>query len=767
VTQPGRDAKSPWALYLIFFASGAAGLVYEVMWARSFGLVFGSTTRAAAVVLAAFFLGMALGNWLGARFAVTTRAAALRRYAWLELAIAAAALLVLAWLAVYHGVYPHLYRVTFDAPAALSAVQLGLAALALAPPCIGMGATLPLMSRAVVASEAHLGRRLGLVYALNTLGGVTGVLLAGFWLPVALGVRGSMLLAALLNGLAALAAFGAARGLPSEATRGLPSEATAAIAERRPLPSLGGRVRSLALVAALSGFGTLALEVLFTRLLVNAMDSSVFSFALVLATFLVALALGSALVSSVVDRVRSPWTLIAAGAGLGAAAIVIAPALLTQIWLTSFDQPFWLGALGTASLLLPITALVMGPPALLIGTVLPATWRAAITRAEDAGALVGRLTGVNTLLGVVGSLAAGFVLIPALGTGTSLLLVALLYAALAVVAALRTRKGRSGWLVAFGIAFGFALLAGQRTWEITPTLVPPGQKLVALDEGEGATVTVLEGERGERELVVNSRYTLGGTDGGHVHRSQGELALALHGAPKAVAFIGVATGMSMTSILSHPEIERVVAIELLPGVLRLAEWFDDANGGVLHDPRVELQLADGRNHLFGTDERFDAIVGDLFVPWHAGTGYLYTAEHFANVRERLREGGVFAQWLQLDQASIFEIQSLAASFTTAFDDAELWLNSLDRGRPLLAFVGFRARSEAGRGPGLDPVSRVCGAEVLREWSSAAPANTDDRPVIEFSAAASHYGSASQRVQDGLAAVAWLRAEQQRRWAASD
>jgi spermidine synthase len=224
--------------------------------------------------------------------------------------------------------------------------------------------------------------------------------------------------------------------------------------------------------------------------------------------------------------------------------------------------------------------------------------------------------------------------------------------------------------------------------------------------------------------------------------------------------------MSVTSILSHPSIARVVAIELLPGVVRLAEWFHEANSGVLEDPRVEIQLADGRNHLFGTDERFDVIVGDLFVPWHAGTGYLYTAEHFANVRERLHEGGVFAQWLQLDQASIGEIQSLAASFTAAFEDAELWLNTLDGGRPLLGFVGFRGRSRAAPDPGMRQVSRVCGAELLRDWSSEAKPNTDDRPVIEFSAAASHHRSASHRVREGMEAVAWLRAEEERRLAAA-
>ena len=742
MTQAGADARGPFALYGIFFVSGCAGLVYEVMWTRSFGLVFGSTTRAASVVLAAFFLGMAVGNWLGGRYARGARAAALRRYAALELGVAAAALLVLAWLALYHAVYPALYRATFASPAALSLLQLALAALALGPPCLGMGATLPLMSRAVVTSEAHLGRRLAFVYALNTFGGVAGVIASGFWLPVVLGVRGSMFLAAALNLAAAAAALVAARGLEDRA----PAAPTAP-APPAPLP--------LALTAAASGLGTLALEVLFTRLLVNAMDASVFSFALVLATFLVSLALGSALVSAVVDRFPSPWWLVAGGSALGACAILIAPAVCQRVWWLSLEQPFEPGPFGVAGVLLPISFLVMGPPAVLVGAVLPATWRAAIGRAEDAGALVGRLTALNTLAGVVGSLAAGFVLIPALGTERSLLLVAGLYAALGVTALLQLPASRASRAAQAAVVLAFVALAATGSWRIVPVLLGPLDQLVAIDEGEGATVTVTETPKGERLLNVNSRYTLGSSHGFAIHRSQGELALALAGAPRDVAFIGVATGMSVSSILSYPSIEHVVAIELLPGVTRLAPLFHAENGNVLDDPRVEIRLADGRNHLFGTSQRFDAIIGDLFVPWHAGTGYLYTVEHFRNVRARLAEGGVFAQWLQVDQASLPELRSLAASFTAAFDDAELWLNTLDRGRPLLAFVGYRDRRPA-PSPALDGITRVCGRAALVAWSEGAPLNTDDFPYIEFNAAATHYGSLSRRVEEVMTAVAQLR-----------
>ena len=728
------------------------------MWTRCFGVVFGSTTRSAAVVLAAFFLGMAGGNWIGARAAATSRAAALRTYAWVELTIAAGALGVLAWLRLYHAIFPVLYRATLDAPAELATLQLVLVAVALGPPCMGMGATLPLMSRAVVSRERHLGRRLGFAYALNTAGGVGGVLVSGFWLPVAVGVRGAMLLAAVLNLVAAFAALVAVRGLAAERELWVPEPGA-----RAARPTLRGEALPFACVAAASGLGTLALEVLYTRLLGNVMDASVFSFALVLATFLVSLALGSALVSAIVDRLRSAWLLVAAGASLGAVAILASPWLLTLAWKSAPQPRGWSGPFGAAVLLLPFSCLVMGPPALLVGSVLPAIWRAAIDRVGDAGAIVGRLAGLNTLAGVIGSLLTGFVLIPALGVGRGILVVATLYALVAAFACLQLAGSPAWRIAALGVLLSFAALASLRSWEILPFRLQPHERLLELEEGEGVTVSVTElasdGER-VRSLTLNGRYTLGASSGVDVHRSQGELALRLHGAPRDVAFIGVATGMSMRSIQSHASIEHVVAMELFPGVLRLAGAFRQENAGVLEDPRVELRLADGRNHLFGTDRRFDVIVGDLFVPWHAGTGYLYTVEHFTNVRERLSDGGVFVQWLQADQVSVEELRIIAATFSDAFDDAELWLNKTQRVRPLLGFVGYRGRTSAAPLPQrIDDMTRVCGGAVLAAWSRSALRNTDDFPLIEFSAASSHLVRTPAALEDVLAAVRQLRFEE--------
>jgi spermidine synthase len=525
--------RHTWPLYLLFLLSGSAALVYQVMWARSFGLIFGSTTRAASVVLAAFFLGMAIGNLLGSRWAAT-RSGSLRAYGLVELAIAVGAVLVIFWLQLFHGAYPALYRFAEGEPHVLIWIQLGLALLAMAPPCIAMGATLPLMSRAVLSDRSHVGRRLGWVYALNTIGGTAGVLVSGFLMPVTFGVRNSMLLAAALNVLVAAGAVLLARGWGK-------SPHDSATPERPPAKPQRSRAaplsRLLGFAAIVSGLATIALEVLYTRLLVHAMDASVFSFAIVLAMFLVSLALGSALVSAVVDRLRSPWVLLALSAALSSAAILLSPAVFEWSWEAI---PRLRPDTSPVGLLLLRSFLVIAPSAILAGMILPTVWKAAVREVGEVGVRVGRLTSMNTLAGVAGALLAGFFAIPKLGMGVSFALVAALYGLLAIVAASHAAIGPRRWLTAIAIAFPLLGLAALRTWEILPVRLLPNEELIEYYEGEGATVAVTDSKEAGgviRKLTVNSSYGLGNNHRVAVPRSQGRLGLLLHGRPRSVAFI--------------------------------------------------------------------------------------------------------------------------------------------------------------------------------------------------------------------------------------
>lgn len=748
-----RRADSPLPLYALFIVSGIAGLIYEVMWMRNFSLVFGSTTRAASAVLAAFFFGMAIGNTLGGRWA-KDRAGALFKYALAEFAVAIGALIVIAWINFYQAHYPELYQSKLAAGGGLTVIQLLLAFLAMAPPCVAMGATLPLISRAIVVHTGHLGRRVSGIYALNTLGATAGVLLSGFILPVWIGTRGAVYLAALINLAAGILALVLWKTYARrEKVSACPSEP--APATQHDAAQEGTKARRtdpwIALVAAASGFGTLAMEVLYTRFIVNAIDASVYSFALVLATFLVSLAVGSAIVSAVVDRLQNPWKLIAWTAAPAAVAILLSPSVF-MFASVNIKVPK-IGPNSYFLWLIMFSMLVMGPSVILMGITLPAAWKIATRAVGDVGRGVGRLTSINTLAAVAGSMAAGFILVPTFGTSAGFAIIAGLYGLVAIIASFRAARGMGPWLASATIIACLTFLLVQGYWQARPLHLQDGETIVRYNEGENGTVAVTRTINGSLNLRLNNRYLLASDAEVDVlkQKSQGRLGLLLHGDPKSVAFIGVATAIGVSSVEEFPSIQRVVAMELIPGVLQVVDEFRAKNNDVLKDPRVETILADGRNHLYGSPERFDVVIGDLFVPWHAGTGYLYTKEHFHIVHDRLNEGGIFVQWLKMSQVSLREMRIITATFADVFADTQLWVDQQPGTMPLLALVGRKPATPSTESPAVasdlgierssDPkragLTLVCDAAILRRWSASAPRNTDDRPIIEFSAARSH------------------------------
>jgi spermidine synthase len=268
-----------------------------------------------------------------------------------------------------------------------------------------------------------------------------------------------------------------------------------------------------------------------------------------------------------------------------------------------------------------------------------------------------------------------------------------------------------------------------------------GERIIHYHDGESGTVAVTENAQGVRQLRINNRYGLATSSRRDVRRqrNEGRLGLLLADRPKSAAFIGIATGISLSSIEHFASLERIVAMELIPGVIDATSFFEEANLGVMHDPRLTIVVADARNHLYASGERFDVVVGDLFVPWHAGTGYLYTAEHFSLVADRLQPGGVFVQWLQGSIISIEEVKIIAATFADAFPEAQLWRV---RNTAWLAFVGHATPDD------VDPAIRIddprfgdfeliCAGETLRHWTQGSLRNTDDYPIIEFWTAATH------------------------------
>jgi spermidine synthase len=656
-------------LTALAFASGAAALVYETVWLRWFRALFGGTTYAASAVLSAYFLGLALGAWLFARAAGRARRP-LRAYAAIELGVAATALAVPALLRLYDPVYAALYADWSGSRGVFLALKFALAFAALLPTTLLLGATLPMLAAAHVREGSELGRRGGGLYAANTLGAMAGTAAGALWLPERIGVRGcyfGALALSLAIGASALAARGpVAVGAPREASR---------LAARSPrIPA------SLLAVAAGSGFGTLAFEVLLLHLLGVVLESSVYSIGAVLLVVLGALATGAFAAARGAARLGTERLL---GLALTAVALLCL-ALPGFVFATTLGLQF--RAEPTLANGLIAAALYGALPLLVGGLVFPLTLH--LAAGERPGERLGALLAANTVGGIVGSLAASFLLLDHLGLWRSLWLLGAAYgaAALSVRAPLRTRALRAAALAASAAGL---ILAGQGPQRLPIAVAEPGSRVLAARESASGVVSVTEEPGGNRWLRIDNHYGLASSDGSLRQQRWGHLALLQHPDPKRVLFIGSATGGTAAAAVLHP-VERIELVDIVPEVHGLAAtWFAPWNRGVHRDPRTRLLVEDGRNHVRATPARYDVIFADLFVPWHPGAGALYAREHFEAVRDHLSEHGVFAQWLPLYQLGPRELEIIAATFLDVFPHATLWRGDFSAQTPTAGLIAVR------------------------------------------------------------------------------
>jgi spermidine synthase len=740
----------------LLFLSGFAALVYQVLWMRDLAIVFGNSAHAAAVDLAVFFGGLAVGAALFAR--VSPRVSnPLRAYGFLELGIAGSALLFFALLGVYEAIYSPLYQRFAASPALLIAVKGLLAAGVLALPTILMGATLPAMAQ-------HEGRRPAWLYGMNTIGGTAGAFAAGFYLPPTLGFRGSYGLAVGLNVLAGCAALYLARPAVSRTDE---RDGGARRAPRRnqgprsrtPLnpaaggPSLTGGV--VAVLAFTSGALTIGLEMAWLRMFAQVLDNSVYAFAAITVMALIAFGLASVAIDRVPRLTTGPASMgfVLAAA---AAAVAVQPRLFIAMTgdLRQVQTDGWLAYVAR---IFAMALLFVGVPGFAAGLVFP--WLLKAGRgAAGIGRSVGRLVAVNTAGAITGSLATTFALLPWLGLWPTIAAVAVAYGALAVwIGVTAATRPRRVPLVA--IAAGAAALAlASATLPRLRLDSTREERVLALWEGSHGTVAVTEG-RGGRSLRLNNSYSLGGTvDRIERERLQALIPLLLHPDPKRVFFLGLGTGITAGEAVRHP-VDRIVVCELVPEVVSASRaWFTEWTRGLAADPRVEILAEDGRQYLAAGPEAFDVIISDLFVPWHAGTGTLYTREHFEIVRSRLRRGGVFAQWLPLFQLSERDFAVIARTLLDVFPHVAIWRGDFYANRPILALVASeepvrldrrallrRARSLA---PDLDDEAILAGVlpfyagnlGTAQAVLGDGPVNTDEYPVIEYLSPRSQWSS---------------------------
>ena len=764
---------------VLFFLSGACGLVYEVVWMRMLTLVFGATAFAAAAILASYFAGLALGSLLFGRLADRSRNP-LALYALMEVGVGVFAFLMPVLFAGVTGVYVAIAQALDLAYYPMTVVRLVLSFLVLLIPTTLMGGTLPVM-------VAWFTRR-----GVNTFGAVVGTLAAGFFLILLLGVREAAYLAGAVNLAIAGGVWWLSRrswaAVDEEASgAGAPSEGAAAaggVAEgdvsdgatdgvtpaAEPAHLLTPAHARLALWAVgVSGVCALALEVFWTRSLVYFLDNSTHAFTTMLTAFLLGIALGSALIARFIDR-RKGLLL-----RLGVVEVLIGLSALAAIPVLSRSTPVMEQMMGvTADDLLAwkwiglrfVTSLaVMLVPTVLMGMTVPLVARIYTRSRQAVGSSLGKVYSVNTLGGVLGSALAGFVLIPligvqggiALAAGTSLLLGGvLLWAEPALVARPRVRV-TSAVVVAL-MAVGAGVLTGDELILTSFKERVDDETVLFYREGIGSTVKVYQDGMGDRYVSIDG-FPVAGTSFGlqDAQKSLGHIPMLLSDVPQArVNLIGFGAGGASWGVLQY-DVASVDVVELVPAVLEAAVWFPEINHGVVDEPRFTAIREDGRNYALVTDKVYDVISIDATSPKMAGNGSLYTVDFYRILERRLSQRGMAVQWLPFHLLSDAEMRMTARSFQTVFPHTTVWFSPI-RHHALL--IGTREPLKVDldliatklERPGvreeLEPMGVreatdvmtwfIMGEEGVARYAQGAALNTDNHPLLEFTPAMAYF-----------------------------
>lgn len=669
----------------LFLGSGAAALIYEVVWLQMLQLVIGSSAISLAVLLGTFMGGMCLGSLLLPRFVSASRHP-LRVYALLEIGIAISSLLVLVALPFVGHVYIAL--VGHGLPGVVLRALVCL--VCLLPPTVMMGATLPTIARWVEATPRGISW-LGFFYGGNTAGAVAGCLLAGFYLLRLHDTTTATLAAASLNFAVAGLALLLARLAPFHPASVPAATATAAA---RPPPHRGdqmptvGRGPDWIVLAAigLSGLCALAAEVVWTRVLSLLLGATVYTFAIILAVFLAGLGLGSSLGATLArDQPRPrPWFAVCQ--------LLLVGAIAWAAHMTGGSLPQW--PLDTSLPAAPAVkfqvdlvrcAWAILPASFLWGASFPLALACLARPGADPARLVGRAYAANTLGAILGAVGASLVLIPVLGSQrTQQALVVL--SALGGILILWPRHPREFALAGAVVAGALAVALGvpRLPWQLVAygrhvAVSDYGASPLFLGEGMNSSVAVSEGTDGARFFHVSGKTEASSlAQDMRLQRLLGHLPALLHPQPRSVLIVGCGAGVTAGTFVLHPTIQRIVICDIEPLIPQVvATHFRLENHDVLRDPRVEIVHDDARHYLATTREQFDLITSDPIHPWVKGSAVLYSQEYFALCRARLRPGGLMSQWVPLYESDRAVVQSELATFLSVFPHGTIWSNDDD------------------------------------------------------------------------------------------
>ncbi len=700
---PLNISRIQFIILILFFLSGACGLIYEVIWQRMLNLIFGSTTFATATILASFMGGLALGSLFFGRF-VDKHKKPLKLYAFLEAGIGIFAILFPLILSALNTLYVSFYGNLHTSFYIFSLIKFAGCFIVLFIPSFLMGGTLPVISKFFVRKHKRLGWGIGSLYGINTLGGVIGTFSAGFILISMFGIKEATYFAAFINILIAVVILVLDRFVVSEdsAIRDGTTQEDKEEGEIHQEAYSCNISKVVLLVYALSGFCALAYEVYWTRTLVFFMSNTTYSFPIMLTTFLFGSALGSLIFAKWIDKRKQLLNM------LSIIEILIGVFAIFSIWTFSkigdFTSQFWvsLGKNWYASVGVYFISsfCIMFVPTFLMGIAFPLVGKI-YTDLKRMGRSIGNIYSVNTLGSVLGSLSAGFILIPLLGITRGIIVIAMLNFILGITVWLAnpSTNQKVKWAVLSGIVLavgigGFTISFSKSLGLYSPWFVDlkKGGRILFYKEGTSATVTVHQwppdpfDNKTHKVLEVDGINVAGTYPGLRItQKLQGHVPLLLYKAfsgkdPRNVFILGLGSGESSYSITRH-NIKKVDCVELVAAEVSALPYFLEVNRNILHNPKFNLKIGDARNFLLADNEYYDVIESDSVHPMiDINT---HTKEYFEICKKKLSKNGIFSTWIPLFSLSEQNFMILLKTFQSVFPNFTIWFSPTHKTRHAL------------------------------------------------------------------------------------
>ena len=760
-----------YAIFALFFLSGAVGLAYEVIWARQLSLLLGVSIYAVSAVLVAFMGGLGAGaEYFGQK--LDKGLAPIRLYAILEIGVGIYVFLFPLFLSIVEALYISLHGGGESASLYVISLRFFLAVGVLLVPAFLMGGTLPAIVRYFSTTrETSSSDLAGTLYGINTLGAMTGCVIAGFLMIEYFGLTNSLRIGAMLNLTIGAVAWVLAGEKSFYIKRSKQNRKKEKTEEKQKLDV------TLLLLYGVSGFCALSLQVLWTRTLILLLNNTTYAFSMILAVFLLGIGTGSILASRWLKNKEGKGAILFAFCqiGVGVMALVslvgmgMNDMVIAQI-ASLTDTEGWMSALipGGEPMVTAIlfSFLIVTPCTFLMGAGFPMIVEAISPNREKIGGAVGRLYAFNIAGCVTGSVLAAYALIPVVGVQNSILAIAWI-SVISGAFILLTKAGDkkvaplSGAFVVLAVLTLYVSIGENIAYSLSAQKLDEGSEIEFYEEGTSATVLVSSqvtdqsvGRRPIKRIWIDGDPIAGAfREALQLERLQAHIPLLFHKNPKNALVICFGTGSTAGAALAHG-LESVTAVDISKEVFHAAPYFSEGNLGVASSPRLTTVEEDGRNYLLTTNKKFDFITSEPPPPSNAGIISLYTTQFYETAKEKLAEEGVISQWIPLHHLSESDFKSLVASFTHVFPGATMWYTKWDAimigsKDELLLDLGVAKRRMADpeiarslSGIGVTNVFQLSsnymmGPSELREFVDGVEPLSDDMPTVEFTAPRIH------------------------------